>query len=467
MKPKTTLILLLVFLVLLAAVLFFDARSKARQEDKEKEKTLVDLPAADIEKVKLKKEDETIAFVKDAKGDWQIAEPVAAGVDTYEVGRLVDDFSTLKFERLVEADGDPARYEIPKKEVVLWTKGKDQPVRILIGMENPLDSSLFAKREDDPRIVLLASSLKTTLDKKVFDFRQKDIFKFTSDDVAAVRLKAKETAWKALKKEQDWYLESPVKALAQKSRIEDVLRTLSSLRAKEFVVEEKQAPDLSKFGLQEAEYTVSLNLPAANQEIVFSLHKQEETVYATTSFSTKIVSVEDRALSDIEKSVDDIREKHVVVFNSWEAVRLRVKQGDLTLSVAKDADGNWHFEDEEKEETDRSKVETFIRKVEDLEAVEFVDSPADLKTYGLADPQGQITVWVKDGETEKEHRILVGSLDPETNNVVVKNPLLEYIFLVDGTFLDTLPEGPEDWKSAPPEKPAGEAEKPKEAPRED
>jgi hypothetical protein len=451
MKPKTTLILLLTFLVLLTAVLLFESKSKARQEDKEKEKTLVDLAAADIEKLTLKKEDESITFTRDEKGEWLITEPLEARADSYEVNRLVDDFSSLKFDRVVEPEGDPAKYEIPKKELVLYAKGKENPVRILIGMENPLDNSLFAKRDDDPRIVLLSSSLKSGLDKKAFDFRQKDIFKFPSEDVAAVKLMAKDISWRALKKEGEWYLESPVKALAKKSRVEDVLRTLSSLRAKEFVAEQKQEADISKYGLKDAEYSVSLNLPAANQEIVFSLHKQDDTVYATTSLSTKIITAEDRVLADIEKKVEDLREKQVVVFNSWEASRLRIKKGDLSLVVGKDEEGKWRFDDASKEEADRSKVETFIRKIESLEAAEFIDSPSDLKTYGLAEPQAEVTVWVKEGEKDKEYMIQVGETNTEKNQVVVKNPMLEYLFRVEAAFLDEFPKGIEDWKLLLPE----------------
>lgn len=467
MKPKTTLILLLVFLVLLAAVLFFDSRSKARQEEKEKEQMLVDLAAGDIEKATLKKEDETITFARNDKGDWLITEPLEAGADAYEVNRIVDDFSSLKFDRVVETEGDPAKYEIPQKEVVLWAKGKEKPITILVGMENPLDNSLFAKREDDPRIVLLSSTLKSGLDKKLFDFRQKDIFKFDSDDVAAVKLEAQEISWTALKKEGQWYLESPVEALAKDSRIEDLLRALSGLRAKEFVAEEKQAEDLAQFGLKDPEYSVTLHLPTANQEIAFSLNKKDDAVYATTSLSTKIVSVEERILTDIEKKVEDMREKQVALFNSWEASRLEIERGELKLSVSKDEEGKWHFEDAEKEEADRSKVEDFIRKMETLEAVEFVDSPGDLKAYGLDEPQAEIAIRVKKGEMEEEHKVLVGARDGDGQQVVVKNPALDYLFRVDAVFLDNLPAKAEDWRLEPAEKEEAEPGGPGEAPKGD
>jgi hypothetical protein len=452
MKLKTTLVLLVVFAIFLAAVLLIESKSKARKEQEEKRKKIIDLASADVERITLKNESGTITFKKDDKGEWLITEPLEAKADSSEVSRLAEDFSSLKFERVIEAEGgDPAKYEIPKKELTLWYKGQDQPVRLLIGMENPLDNTLFAKREDEKRIVLLAGYLKSNLEKKTFDFRQKDIFKFEPEDIGFISLKAKDLTWKAQKKEAEWFLDSPVKALAKKSRVEDVLRALSNLRAKEFVAEQKQDAEITQFGLKEPEYSVTLSLPSKNQEIIFSLHKQDETVYATTSISPKIVAAEGQVLTDIEKKVEDLREKQVVVFSSWEASKVSIRKGDLSLTAAKDKDNKWLFEGAAKEEADGSRIETFIRKIETLEAVEFIDSPADLQTYGLAQPQAEVTVWTKDGETEREVQILVGTEDPEKKQVVLKNPKLDYLFRVDAAFLSDLPKETKDWKPAAPE----------------
>jgi len=452
MKPRTTLILVAVFAILLAAVLLFESQGKARKEKEEKGKKIIDLASADVEKIQLKNESGTIAFKKDEKGEWWITEPIEAKADSSEVSRLAEDFSSLKFERIVEADGgDPAKYEIPKKELTLWYKGQAAPVKLLIGMENPLDNTLFAQREGDKRIVLLASYLKSGLEKKTFDFRKKDIFSFELDDVGSVALKAKDISWQARKKGDDWFLESPVKALAKKSRVEDVLRALSNLRAKDFIAEEKSADEAAKYGLMEPEYSVSLGLPAKNQDILFSLHKQDETVYAATSLLNKIVTAEAQVLTDIEKKAEDLREKQVVIFSSWEANRVRVKKGDLVLTVTKDKDNKWVFEGPAPEEADSSRVETFIRKIESLESVEFIDSPAGLSTYGLETPQSEVTVWTKDGEKEKEFRVLVGTEDAEKKQVVLKNPNLDYLFRVDAAFLAEFPKEAKDWKPAPPE----------------
>ncbi|OGD22926.1 MAG: hypothetical protein A2W03_03165 [Candidatus Aminicenantes bacterium RBG_16_63_16] len=452
MKLKTTLILLAVFAGLLAFVLVFESRTKARQAAKEKEQKLVDLVSADVEKIALNNGSEMISFQKDEKGEWLITSPVEAPAEASEVNRLAEDFSSLKFDRLVELEAaDPKKYEIPKKDITLWYKGRTEPVKILIGMENPIDSSLFAMREGDKRVVLLASFLKSAFDKKALDFRQKDVFRFETADVASIRLKAKDVTWAALKKDSDWHLVKPVDALANKARVDDVLRFLAGLKAKEFVSEKKQDAELAQFGLQEPEYAVALSLPARNQDVTFTLHKQDDKAYATTTLSTKIIIADTTSLADLEKKPDEIREKKVVAFNSWDAQKLRFKKGALALTAAKDAEGNWHYEDGNKAEADRSKVESFIRRVEGLEAAEFIDSPAGPAEYGLAQPEAEIAVWTKENDKDKEFQVLVGIEDAAKKQVVVRTPGLSYLFRVDSSFLADFPKDAKDWLPAAPE----------------
>ncbi len=449
MKLRTTVILLCVFAVLLGFVLFFESKTKGKKEAEEK---LVDLASEDVKKISLKKEDETLVFEKDEKGDWLIKEPIEARADNYEVNRLAQDFSSLKMERVVEKEAqDLAKYEIPKKELTLWFKDREQPVKLLIGMENPLDHSLFAKREDDTRIVLLASYLKSSLDKTVFDFRQKDIFKFESGDVSRIFCQAKDVVWEAGKKEDQWFLEKPVAALARKNYVEDILRSLAGLRAKAFLSEQKQTADLEKYGLINPEYRVKVNLLSQNQELTFFLHKEGDKLYATTSASPKIVEAETYLLTDLDKKIEEIREKKVVDFYSWEAKKAQFKKGDFLLIAAKDKDDKWWLETPEKKEADSSRVETFIRKIGSLEATEFIDSPQSLADYGLDPAQVEITITTEDKEKPSIFEVHIGREDAEKKQVVVRNPHLSYLFLVDSSFLSELPKEAKDWLPPPPE----------------
>lgn len=447
MKFKTTLIIFAIFLILLAFVYFFEIKGKGEEEA---EKRLVDLSSDDVQKIILKKEDETISFEKD-KEEWLITEPLEAKADKYEVNRLADDFSQLKIERVVEEmpeEKDLEKYEIPQKEITLYFKEKEQPIKILIGMENPLDNTFFAKREDEERIVLIPSHLKSLIEKSLFDFRLKDIFRFETDEVKNVKLKAKKIQWDALKKEDEWFFKRPIEALAESSKINDILNSLSNLKAKEFISEEKKAEEIKKYGLDSPEYEIFLAMPLAKQEATFFLNKKEDKLYATTSLSSKIITAEDSILSDLEKEAQELREKEVTNFYSWEANKLHLRKEKIDWTLTKDKEDKWHFESPVKEEADKSKIETFIRKIESLEATEFIDPPLNLKDYGLDEPQAEVKIWVKeDEEKTKEITVLIGSEDKEAKKVVMKNTRLDYLFRVDSAFLEEFPKELKDWKA--------------------
>jgi len=462
-KFKTTLVLLAVFAGLLGLVLLFDSKGEKKKAAEEKTNTLVSLASGDIRKASLVRDGETLTFERDEAGPWRLTSPLQAAADDTEVGSFVDSLASLRIERVVEKEAkDLAAYEIPKIEVSLWVKGKDAPVRLLVGMENPLDKTFFAKREDDPRVVLLASTLKTTFDKKIFDFRQKDVFKFSVDDVKTIRVQAKSIAWQAQREETGWFLKAPVAAPAAKGKVESLLDSLSGLRAKAFVAETKTAEAIRKFGLDKSEYEVFLSLPAANQEIVFSLHQEGEAFYATTSLSAKVIAFEGTLLTDLDRKVDAMRETKVADFYSWEADKVSLKIDGFELAAVKEKVGEeekWLLDPATREEADRTKVEDFLHKVEGLEAVAFVDNPGPLAAYGL-DGGTEVRVRTKDAQGKvKETVLLIGKEDVEKKQVVVKNAELAYLFRVDSGFLQDLPKEKKDWKIEPPKPEEGKTDK--------
>lgn len=445
MKFKTTIILFVIFFVLMAYIFLFESKSKNDEHAKEK---LVALSSESIQKIIYKNEDETLEFQKNAEGEWLIIKPLEANADKYEVNRLAEEFADLRIERVVDEEpADLEKYGIPKKEMSLYFKDKEQQIKIFIGMENPLDNTFFAKRENETRVVLLSSSLKNLLEKSAFDYRQKDIFKFKTDEAKSIKLRAKKIQWETLKKEEEWFLKKPVKALVKSSKINDILYSLSNLKAKEFVSEEKTKEDIKNYGLDQADYEVSLSIPLSNQEVTFFIHKDDEKVYATTSLSPKIIEIEDSIISDLEKKAEELREKEVANFYSWEVNRLHIKKGNIALTLAKDEENKWHFESQDKEEADNNKIETFIRKIENLEATEFIDPPLNLKDYGLESPQARVQIWVEEKEEKvKEITILIGSEDKEAKHMLVKNTRFEYLFKVDSAFLKEFPKNLKDWK---------------------
>ncbi len=455
MKIKNTLILLLVFIGLLLFVLFVE--KKPPEAGAKPEEKLVAVTSADVQKLTLKRDAETLSFKRDDKGEWMIVEPLEAKADSYEVNSLVDAFADLKIDRVVEkAGGDPKKYEIPKREVSLWLKGQDKPIRVLLGPANKIDATVYAQKEGDPRIVLLPSTLTTPLEKKLFDFRQKDVFKFETKDVTALSVSAKGARWEAAKKDDEWMLTAPLKALAKESKMTGLLDSLSGLKAKEFAAEDKKAEDIKKTGLDKPEYTVSLKMTGAGREMVFAFHKGDDKTFVTTSQSTKIIVPEADVLPDLEKKPADLREGKAAAFNSWQADKLALKKGSLALTITKAANDKWYFDAAQKEEADASKVDSFIRKIEGLESTEFVDGPKSPAEFGLDKSAAEVTVGTKDTAStppvEKSYSLLVGRIDKDKKQALVKNARFDYLFKVDSAFLDEFPKEKKDWIAPPPAK---------------
>lgn len=447
MKFKTTLVLFGIFILLFAAVYFFEFRS---QGEENADDMLISVASEDVQKIIFRNDGQSIQFQREGE-EWLITDPIEAKADKYEVNRLADDFSNLRIERVVEEEpSDLEKYGIPQKQVELYFSGQEQSVKILIGMENPLDNTFFAKKAEEKKVVLIPGSLKSLLEKKVFDFRQKDIFKFESDQAKSVKLKAKGIQWEAEKEDKDWFLRKPVNALAQKSKINDILYALSNLKATAFVSEEKQEEEIKNYGLDKPDYEVAIDFPVENRQVSFFIHKKDDKVHATSSISPKILQVEDSILSDLEKEPGDLRDKEVADFFTWEVKKLQINKGETSVILSKDDEGNWHFKEPALQGADEEKIQSFLRKLEALESEEFVDPPLDLAEFGLDVPQAEIKIWAgEEEETPEEVTIQIGTEDKESKKVFMKNKRFEYVFKVDSTFLEEFPERAENWRSSP------------------
>jgi len=234
-----------------------------------------------------------------------------------------------------------------------------------------------------------------------------------------------------------------------------LLDSLSNLRAKEFAAEAKTPEELKKAGLDKPEGVVTLSFPGSGKELVFSFHKAVDKTFAVSSDSPKIVVPEADLFLELEKKAEDYRENKVAAFNSWEAYKVDIKKSGLTLTLTKASNDKWYFDAAQKDEADASKVESFVRKIESLESTEYIDKPKSLAEHGLTSPQAEIRILTREaGEkpVEKSCSVLVGTVDKD-KKAVVKNGRFDYLFKVDGAFMDDLPKEAKDWKAPEPVKP--------------
>jgi len=197
-----------------------------------------------------------------------------------------------------------------------------------------------------------------------------------------------------------------------------------SLQAVDFVAEEPT--ELSSFGLDHPRTEIRLLLTSGENATVIRLgaDTQDKQVYLQTSSRPTVYTVNDWVLRDLDKEVNDFRDKTVLPFETANVVKIDVNrkaEGSFTLN--RTGDGAWALVGAEGA-PDRSKIDAFLDDTHELKGYEIAsDGPADLADYGLAEPILVITLHDKDGVVGS---IRLGSHTPEP-------PAVEYTALRDGT----------------------------------
>ncbi len=98
------------------------------------------------------------------------------------------------------------------------------------------------------------------------------------------------------------------------------------------------------------------------------------------------------------------------------------------------AEETWEMSGPTKIKVDKKRIDETLQRLNGLEADEFVDDVTDIAKYGLAPPQKQVTIFLKDAETT---RLLFGKR--VNRSVYVKTGSSETVYLIDVSIRDVLP----------------------------
>ncbi len=443
MKWKTLLILTFILAILVLSIFYVEKR----EEKKEKfEGKLLTYSSSDINKVELKRGSETIVFEKN-NDNWEITAPLKTKADKYTVERLLEDFSDLKIERKVEENArDLKKYGLePPHRILKLFKKDGSYFSVYVGIENPIDGALYAKKPEENIVYLIPSFLKSGLDKTLFDFRNKKIFEFEKDKVNRITWEREGKGWSAYKKDDEWFLDEPSGALADKGKIDDLLYSLTGAEAKGFPIEDYKDGQLKEYALDKPKIKISIK---GEKDLEISVGVKEEkdkkSVYAISNSSRIISELPETFLSEIDKKPEDMRGKSVATFWSFDVQRFTITKEGKEYVFEKDKQDKWEMKKPEKKEIDGTKINDFLRKIEDLEAKEFIDNPKSLKDYGLDKPNLKFKIETKERGKEKTIEIICGK--EENEKVYLMNKRLNYIFVVESSFLKEIPKDFEEWK---------------------
>ena len=418
MKPRNTLVLLLVLLGLGAYLHFVERPSEQREEAAKK---LVTLNKDDVTGVTLAYPDRTIVLEKNAEGHWRITQPVAADADDPVVNNMLVAVAEADVSRTLEDVGEklPSYGLAPPEATVTLVLKQGSVPPIKVGKTTQIGSAAYLQKGDDPKVYIGTMAFQSAMKKQVKDLRDKTLVTFEDQDVKKVALtKAGVTITVERGDGDTWRITSPGAYAADPAEMRALLASIRGLRVEDFASDDPAA-DLAKYGLTDPQLqvTVTTGKDAAQKTVLLGAFKDDEankkSVYAKRAELPAVVLLPDFSLKNLDKSLSTLRDKTVLSGVTKDRVaKIVVTRKDGNGFTLAKRDGTWHVE-EPGEGTERQP--TMTRLLDDLVGFKGTDIMSedpnkDLREYGLGTPDMTVVLSDADG---KPLGTLIGARGPE------------------------------------------------------
>jgi len=224
-------------------------------------KKVLALPTDKVESVQFVKGPSGIALQKVKEHDWKITSPIKAKGDRYAIEGFISSATNEKVIRFLDnppKESNIFGWEHPRMKITLsWKPNppeknekvqkkaatpKEKTATILVGKDRD-DTHIYVKIADNPTIMIVKKGYLKNLDKKLFNFRNKNVWNYEISDVKLVRYENPKDhltiVIRKFPKEDIWKFTEPRKMLADTRDVENWLWDLSGLRVKQFLSKEE------------------------------------------------------------------------------------------------------------------------------------------------------------------------------------------------------------------------------------
>jgi len=235
--------------------------------------------------------------------------------------------------------------------------------------------------------------------------KEKKIFQFEEKDITQISVKNPEGEFVLQKDKDNWKLVQPLGTKADKSTADSLASDLAQAKTERALDEPN--PNFKNFGLDPAavKLTVKLGSGQTHELELGDKDFSSSSVFARIPGQKKILVLSSSLHSSATKKLIDFRDKNVLEFqrDQLKAMNILAKGKEYVLEKAGD---DWQVRKPFESRADNTEVNSIIGDLEFAKVEEFVDSPTELKNYGLASPVGRVDLFLGDNRARKT--LLIG-----------------------------------------------------------
>jgi hypothetical protein len=393
----------------LGAYIYFVESKREDKPDKNKEKVFK-LEKAKVKELELQNAGESVRIVKEGN-DWKLTAPTPAPADSGTVDSVLSSLESLEIDEEVTATPTSLKdfgLEQPKQTVKVVQDGAKEPLQLLVGDKLPDSSGVYAKLPTAARVFTLPSFGVSSLEKKPFDFRDRDLLHVKRDDVRTLEVSGPEGGYALIKDDKgEWAFTKPLQTKAGRWSVDGLVGTIEGLRMESVAAEE--AKDPKPFGLDKPARTVTLvSKDGATKTLEIGSSAGEKKYNARLAGSGLVAVVPGAIVDDLAKGMKELRAKRLLEVATYETEGFDVEEGAVkkvyAKSKEKDKEGletsKWKRTAPEAKDLETTKVEDALFKLGGVEVQDFVDAPKAPAAYGLDAPVMKVTLRAGAGKPE-------------------------------------------------------------------
>jgi len=272
----------------------------------------------------------------------------------------------------------------------------------------------------------------------------KKLFHYSSEEVSQLRLKGVEEVISCKKVSDEWRLEEPVQAKGNKEEIEQTIKNILDIEQERLIATEPD--DLKQFGLSPPTAEVSFQVNGKWE----TLQVGDETptgasLYAKKGDSNEVLLVNSLARSYLKKELYDLRDKTILPFELDRVKQFRYRTAQQDIICERTGENQWSLIQPLKTKADSDRTESFLRRLIDAKAKEFVEEdPKDLGQYQLAPPERELDFWL--GEEKAQTTLFIGKKNEDKKSYYAQGVQSKAVVLLDEEVFKDLPEEIDGWR---------------------
>jgi hypothetical protein len=431
MKP-TGLLIAVALLALLGGAVWWSNKKQASADNTKKAETttkLLSVPDDQFQNIRIKKVTGEVIDLDRSSGKWKLTEPKPLPADQDAVSGLVTNLSNLNADAVIEENAaDVKQYGLADPTLAITVKRKDGKTdEVQIGDDTPTGSGAYARLAGSPKVVSIASFVKTSLDKKPDDLRDKRLLTFDQDKITRVDLQAKGAPVEFGKDAQgEWQILKPKPLRADSSAVNSVVDKLRDAK-----MDLTATGDANMSFAGAARVATATVADAGGNHTLEVRRDKDKNYFAKSSDVEGAYKIAADAGDALDKGLDDFRNKKLFDFGFSDPSRVEVqgvvyeKSGDKWMSGGK--------------AMDNSTVQNLIDKLRDLSATKFVESAG-------GSPVFTATVTSNSGK-----RVEKVTIRKQGDQYFAQRENEPSIYQLDAKSVDDLQAAAKDVKPAPPE----------------